>query len=108
VSYARIFAEQLAALIRSGDVVVAISASGNSSNVAAAAHVAHSAGADVIALTGESGGQLCQLADLTLHVPSDRIEQVEDAHLMIAHSLCVALRESLHAEAACPVEQPMA
>src|SRR4051794_1266356 len=97
-SYARVFAEQLAALVRVGDVVVAISASGESPNVLAAATVAHAAGATVVALTGASGGRLSVLADLTVHVPADSIEQVEDAHLFIAHSLCVALREQLRSD----------
>lgn len=99
-SYDRVFAEQLATLVRPGDVVVAISASGNSPNVLEAARVAQQSDAIVIALTGQSGGQLYQLADLTIRVPAQSIEQVEDAHLVIAHSLCVVLRRRLHVEAA--------
>jgi D-sedoheptulose 7-phosphate isomerase len=49
----------------------------------------------VIALTGRSGGELKARADLVVHVPSDRIEVVEDAHQIMAHSLCVAARERL-------------
>jgi D-sedoheptulose 7-phosphate isomerase len=95
--YDRVFAEQLAALVRPNDVVVAISASGNSPNVLAAARVAREAGALVVALTGRSGGNLRALADLTLRVPSDMIEQVEDVHIAIAHGLCVTLRHALRA-----------
>lgn len=94
-SYDRVFAAQLAALVRAGDALVAISASGNSPNVLASAQVARQAGATVIALTGQSGGALRDLADLTIRVPSPSIEQVEDAHLMIAHSMCVTLRSQL-------------
>jgi D-sedoheptulose 7-phosphate isomerase len=94
-SYDRVFAAQLAALVRAGDALVAISASGNSPNVLASAQVARQAGATVIALTGQSGGALRDLADLTIRVPSPSIEQVEDAHLMIAHSMCVTLRGQL-------------
>ncbi len=97
--YERIFAEQLATLIRHGDIVITISASGNSPNILAAARVAQESGATNIALTGQEGGKLCQLADLTIHVPAKSIEQVEDAHLVIAHSLCVVLRGHLYAEA---------
>ncbi|MDI3342049.1 MAG: SIS domain-containing protein [Sphaerobacter sp.] len=100
-SYERIFAEQLAPLVRPGDVLVAISASGNSANVLAAARVARRAGAVTIALTGRGGGTLRRLADLAVCVPSETIEQVEDAHLIVAHSLCVALRH--HRRAAAPV-----
>ena len=94
-SYDRIFAEQLVALLRPGDVVVAISASGNSPNVLAAAEVARDVGAVTIALTGQTGGMLAPLVDLTIRVPSESMEQVEDAHLVIAHSLCIALRKRL-------------
>jgi D-sedoheptulose 7-phosphate isomerase len=98
LDYARVFAEQLSALVRGGDVVVAISASGNSPNVLAAVELGRLAGAVTIALTGQSGGRLTRLAHLTVRVPADageRIEQVEDAHLAIGHSLCVALRQRL-------------
>ena len=97
-SYDRIFAEQLAPHVRAGDIFIAISASGNSPNILAAAVVARSAGATVIGLTGRSGGKLSRLSHLAIRVPADaaeQIEQVEDAHLVIAHSLCVTLRERL-------------
>ena len=99
-SYERVFAEQLAALVRPGDGVVAISASGNSPNILAAARVARESAARTVALSGRTGGRLARLADLTIRVPADPIEQVEDAHVIIAHSLCVALREHLRARAA--------
>lgn len=94
-SYERVFAEQLAALVRQGDVVVVISASGNSPNVLAAVETARLAGAFTVAMTGQTGGTLRRVADLTIRVPADPIEQVEDAHMVMAHSLCVAIRERL-------------
>ena len=94
-SYERVFAEQLAALVRPGDMVVLISASGNSPNVLAAARVARDSGAVAIGWTGATGGKLARLCDLAIRVPSPSIEQVEDAHMMLAHSLCVALRARL-------------
>jgi D-sedoheptulose 7-phosphate isomerase len=94
-SYDRIFAEQLAPLVRPKDVVVAMSVSGNSPNVLAAASVAQQSGAITIALTDQSGGKLSQLADLAICVPSQAIEQVENAHLIVAHSLCALLRQRL-------------
>jgi D-sedoheptulose 7-phosphate isomerase len=98
-NYERIFAEQLATLIRPADIVIAISASGNSPNILAAARIARQSDAITLALTGQDGGKLSRLADFTIYVPSQSIEQVEDAHLVIAHSLCVVLREQLRAEA---------
>ena len=102
-SYARVFAEQLAALVRPGDVVVAISCSGESPNVLRAAETARELGAQVVALTGRTGGKLAHLSDHAIRVPSDSIEQVEDAHMAIAHSACVVLRARLLAEATEPV-----
>ena len=98
-NYDRIFAEQLATLVRPEDIVIAISASGNSPNILAAARMARQSDAITIALTGQHGGKLSRLADFTIYVPSQSIEQVEDAHLVIAHSLCVVLREQLRTEA---------
>jgi D-sedoheptulose 7-phosphate isomerase len=108
-NYDRIFAEQLAPLLRPGDIFVAISASGNSANILAAAVVARGAGATVIGLTGQSGGKLSRLSHLAIRVPADaaeQIEQVEDAHLMIAHSLCVTLRGRLRDSAKLCASQP--
>lgn len=93
--YERVFAEQLTALAQPGDVLVAISASGNSPNVVAAVDAARSCGMAVVGLSGRSGGRLAKVADVVVNVPSDRIEVVEDAHLVVAHSLCVAVRERL-------------
>ncbi len=94
-NYERIFAEQISALVRPNDVVILISVSGNSPNILAAAVAARQADALVIALTGQSGGSLTSLANLVVCVPTQSIEQVEDAHLIIAHSLCVVLRKRL-------------
>ena len=98
-SYERVFAEQLATLVRDRDVVIIISASGNSPNVLHAASVAHERGATTIAWTGESGGRLAPLSDIVVRVPLSSIEQVEDAHLIVAHSICVTLRSELQRHA---------
>jgi D-sedoheptulose 7-phosphate isomerase len=91
--YANVFAEQLRTLVMPGDVVVAISGSGNSPNVLAAVEVAHEHGAHSLALTGMGGGRLAPLVDVAVVVPSDRMEQVEDAHLFLEHMICQALGE---------------
>src|ERR671913_1745693 len=93
--YERVFSEQLTALARPGDLLVAISASGNSPNVVTAIDAARSCGMAVVGLSGRSGGRLAHLVDVLVNVPSDTIEVVEDAHLIVAHSLCVAVRERL-------------
>ena len=93
--YERVFSEQLTGLAQPGDLLVAISASGNSPNIVAAVDAARSCGMAVIGLSGRSGGRLVNMVDALVNVPSDRIEVVEDAHLIVAHSLCVAVRERL-------------
>jgi D-sedoheptulose 7-phosphate isomerase len=91
--YHNVFARQLATFVEAGDVVIAISTSGNSPNVLEAVGVAREAGAYTIGLTGFDGGTLASLVDLELHVPSSRIEQVEDIHLILEHLICSILRE---------------
>jgi len=93
VGYDEVFAGQLTALVRPNDVLVAISASGNSPNILAAVGAARQAEAITVGLTGECGGRLAQMCDQAVRVPLAKIEQVEDAHLIITHSLCVAIRE---------------
>jgi D-sedoheptulose 7-phosphate isomerase len=91
--YHNVFAQQLASFVEAGDVVIAISTSGNSPNVVEAVHVANQAGAQTIGFTGFDGGELASLVTLHVHVPSDRIEQVEDIHLILEHLICSILRE---------------
>ena len=85
VEYAAIFEEQLKNFLRPGDVVVAISGSGNSENVVRAARYAKEHGNTVIGLTGYSGGKLRPLSDISLHVPIDDMQVVEDLHMVFDH-----------------------
>jgi D-sedoheptulose 7-phosphate isomerase len=105
-SYDRVFAEQLRSLAPPGDLLIAISASGNSPNVVAAVEAATSLGVETLAISGRRGGHIARLADRVIRVPSDRIEVVEDAHLIIAHSICVAVRERLAARGETVVLHP--
>lgn len=93
VGYERVFAEQLANFVQPGDVVLAISASGNSPNVLAAIELANARGAATIGLTGFRGGKLKGLVRQCVVVPSDNMQQIEDAHMVIAHALFVQLRD---------------
>jgi D-sedoheptulose 7-phosphate isomerase len=104
-SYDRVFVEQLVSLARPGDLLVAISASGNSPNVVLAAEAARRLGLRTVAWTGRSGGRLARLADVAINVPADRIELVEDGHLVIAHSLCVAVGERIAERAVRPLDE---
>jgi D-sedoheptulose 7-phosphate isomerase len=95
--YAEAFAMQLANHVEAGDLVVAISTSGNSPNVLRAVDLARGAGARVIGLTGDSGGALADRADLCLYVPSPSIGQQEDVHLVLNHVITTAIRARLGA-----------
>jgi D-sedoheptulose 7-phosphate isomerase len=90
--YDQVFSQQLRNLGRAEDVVVAFSASGNSKNVLEAIRVARQIGATTIGFTGFDGGALASMVDHNVHVPSPRIEQVEDIHLALEHLICTALR----------------
>jgi D-sedoheptulose 7-phosphate isomerase len=90
--YEDIFAEQLTNFVRPDDIVFAISCSGNSPNVLKALRVARSAGAFTIGLTGFKGGDMKQLCDLCLIIPSDNMQIIEDLHLSITHAVFTALR----------------
>ncbi len=92
-AYADVFAEQLEPLIRPGDVFIAISGSGNSGNILRAVDVARMSGAVIIGLTGFDGGKLRDRCDYSIHVPCCVMAQVEDAHLIIQHAICLYLRE---------------
>ncbi len=97
--YENIFSQQLAASVQSNDVVIGISASGNSKNVLNAISLANEKGATTIGLTGFDGGKLGSLAQLHIHIPSNRIEQVEDIHMMIEHMVVSAIKEETRMEA---------
>jgi D-sedoheptulose 7-phosphate isomerase len=90
--YDRVFVEQARNLMRPGDVLVAISGSGNSPNVLLAAEHARSLGCRVIGLIGFQGGRLRDVCDVALVVPGRIIEQAEDGHLILNHAICTTIR----------------
>jgi D-sedoheptulose 7-phosphate isomerase len=98
LGYENVFAEQLQNLIHPGDVLIAISGSGNSPNVLKAIEYAQSRSAEVAALLGFDGGKAIELADLSVLVDSHDYGVVEDAHLIINHILVEYFRERLAAE----------
>lgn len=92
--YENVFAQQLVSFVQPGDVVIAISASGNSPNVLKATEMANQMGARTIGMTGFDGGKLAKLSQINIHVPSNIIEHVEDIHLMLEHLITKALRDT--------------
>lgn len=93
--YERVFREQLASLVRRGDIVVGISGSGSSANVLNAIEFARDNQATTIGFVGFDGGSLKEMVDVCVQVPSNCMEQVEDIHLMLAHLVCTCLRRAL-------------
>src|SRR5687767_6829896 len=97
----RVFAKQLQALGRKGDVLLAISTSGNSKNVITAIEAAHAKGMAVIALTGKDGGAMGRMlkpGDFHLNVAHPRTMRVQEIHLLVIHSLCEVVDNVLFGE----------
>jgi D-sedoheptulose 7-phosphate isomerase len=89
--YDQVFAKQVSALGRSGDILLAISTSGNSPNVLAAMAAAHDRGIRVVALTGKDGGRMAAAlaaGDINLCVPASRTARIQEVHLLTLHCLC--------------------
>jgi|SRR5579871_3245256 len=95
VDYSRVFSEPLRNLAQRGDVLVAISASGNSPNIVAAVEAAKEIGVKVIGLAGFGGGKLSKMADISFVVPSDGYGPVEDVHMILDHIITGYLYEKL-------------
>jgi D-sedoheptulose 7-phosphate isomerase len=93
--YEDIFAEQLSNFIRPDDIALAISGSGKSPNVLKGLRIAREAGAYTIGLTGFQGGDMKDLCDLCLIVPSDNMQVIEDLHLSVTHAVFTALRAKI-------------
>ncbi len=87
-SFERIFARQVEALAADGDLLIAISTSGNSPNVIAAVMAARSRGCKVLGMTGANGKKLASLCDACLMIPSTRTARIQEAHITIAHIWC--------------------
>ena len=86
--FADVFVRQLRGLGRKGDALIGLSTSGNSENVVRAVTAARELGIVSIALTGESGGKLRQLADTAICVPSAQTNHIQEMHIAIGHYLC--------------------
>jgi D-sedoheptulose 7-phosphate isomerase len=92
------FAQQVIAFGKTGDVLLAISTSGNSQNLIHAVHTAKALGLKTIALTGENGGKLAPLCDLAILAPASDTPRVQELHLPIYHSICTVVENTLFPE----------
>jgi len=89
--YNEVFSKQVSALGQTGDVLLAISTSGNSANVMTAIQVAQEREMITVALTGKDGGNMAKLLgpnDIEIRVPSDRTARIQEVHLVVIHCLC--------------------
>jgi D-sedoheptulose 7-phosphate isomerase len=91
----QVFARQLRALARSGDIAIAISTSGNSPNILEAVDRARSMGLVTLGLTGATGGKLAGRVQLCLKVPSDCTARIQEAHALLVHLLCGLVENAL-------------
>jgi D-sedoheptulose 7-phosphate isomerase len=96
--YERVFARQVEALARAGDVLLAISTSGNSANVLHAAQTARTLGCTVIAFTGAGGGALAGHADLLIKAPSTVVARIQEMHTLCIHAICESLDALIRAQ----------
>lgn len=93
-----VFAQQLYGFGRPGDVFFGISTSGNSKNIISATVVARALGIKVIGLTGAKGGELAQVADVTIKVPGSETYLIQELHLPVYHCLCMMLEDHFFGE----------
>ena len=93
-----IFAQQVFGLGKRGDILLAISTSGNSDNVVYAVEVAKILGVTTISLTGRHGGKLKHISDVTICAPADETFKIQELHLPIYHALCIAAENEFFGE----------
>ena len=91
----KVYARMLQGCAHKGDVLFAISTSGNSANILEAVEMAKSLGLHVIALTGETGGKLRERCDILLNVPSHDTPRIQECHIMIGHIICEHIEKEL-------------
>ena len=102
--FERIFARQVDALAREGDLLIGISTSGNSPNVISAVMKARQKGCKILGMTGAKGKKLASLCDQSVLVPSDRTARIQEAHITIAHIWCEIIDEKISKEQIKPLK----
>jgi D-sedoheptulose 7-phosphate isomerase len=95
MGYDKIFERQIEALAKKDDVLFAISTSGKSKNVISAVIAGKKIGASVIVLTGRSDSDLSSLADVAIKVPSDKVNHIQEMHILIGHFICEMIEKNI-------------
>jgi len=98
IGYENVFARNVEGLGNDGDILLAISTSGNSPNVIKAVEMAHSKGIKVIAFLGGSGGKLKSRVDVSVVIPSANTQRIQEGHITVAHIICELTEEELYGE----------
>lgn len=93
--YELVFVRQVEAFGRPGDVLIAISTSGDSENVIKAVEFARVEGIKSLALTGEKGGRLAEKVDLAIKIPSTNVQRIQECHITVGHILCELIESAL-------------
>lgn len=97
-SYDFVFARQVEAFVEKKDIVIGLSTSGNSKNVIEAINSAKNKNALTIAITGKGGGELSETADISIVVPSDNTQRIQETHLALIHIICELVEKQLSAD----------
>jgi len=96
-SYDEIYARYIKAAASKGDVLIAISTSGNSKNIINAINVAKNNGVKIISLTGETGGKMKNISDILLNMPSKDTPRIQESHILVGHILCEIIETEMFA-----------
>lgn len=96
IGFENVFARNVEGLGNKGDVLLAISTSGNSPNVINAVETAHKKGMKVIGFLGGSGGKLKNIVDLPIIIPSSNVQRIQEGHITIAHIICELVEDKLY------------
>lgn len=91
----QVYSRMIEGIGNKGDVLIAISTSGNSENIVKAVKAAKEQNMFIIAMTGTSGGAIKSLADITINIPSDETPRIQEAHILIGHIICQLVEEKL-------------
>lgn len=99
IGFENVFARNVEGLGNKGDVLLAISTSGNSPNVVKAVDMAHNKGMKVIGFLGGSGGKLKDIVDLPIVIPSSNVQRIQEGHITVAHIICELVEDKLYGKA---------
>jgi D-sedoheptulose 7-phosphate isomerase len=97
--YNEVFARMVQAAGQKGDMLVAISTSGNSSNILRAVEEGRDKGMYIVGMTGDTGGKMAELCDLLINIPSGDTPRIQESHILVGHILCEAVEAQLFPDA---------